>query len=221
MAGARERYEQKTKVITFRVNVGVYTELEEIRSKGGLSYADLIKAGAGIAGQEIMNKLAQISRLERRLAKLGSAVEEKEEELKRLVHEERAHQLQQLDNEMVAFKLFDRQWSVEQVKFKLGISNQKASHYFQQWANERNDRRAVRREMLIGCLKEHIRELKSNRTWAHVLTSTPQKTVEELDSQIEYYQHLLSTPSRINQADRRFLLAEYSAKIMQGGRKSG
>jgi len=219
MTGARQRYEEKTRVVTFRVNLEVYDELEEIRSKGGLSYADLIKAGAGIAGQEITAKLAQISGLESRLAELASAVKEKDEELKRFVDEERMRRLQQLDTEMRAFKLFDRRWTVEQVKFKLGISHREALRCFQQWVEERNDGRAVRREMLLQCLKEHIKELKNSKSWAHVLSSTQPGAVEDLDRQIEHYQRLLSALSRINKAEREFLLAEYSARIMPGGGK--
>ena len=220
MTGARQRYEEKTRVVTFRVNLEVYDELEEIRSKGGLSYADLIKAGAGIAGQEITAKLAQISGLESRLAELSNAVKEKEEELRRLVHEERVCRLQQLDTEMRAFKLFDCRWTVEQIKFKLGISHREVIQYFQQWVEERNDGRAVRREMLLQCLKEHIKELKSSKSWARILSSTPPGAAEDLDRQIGHYQNLLSAPSRINKAERGFLLAEYSAKIMPRGRKA-
>jgi len=65
MTTARERYEKKTKVVTFRVHQEVYDQIEEIKAKTMLSNADLMKLGAGIAQGEIKAKLADISGLEK------------------------------------------------------------------------------------------------------------------------------------------------------------
>jgi len=216
MANARERYDRKTKVVTFRVSLEVFRELEEIKAKGGLSYADLVKAGAGIAGEEVMGKLGRVSGLESRLAALVSAVKEKEEELGKFIDEERARRLRQLDSEMAAFKLFDRRWTTEQVRFKLGISRREALRYFRQWAEEHRDSRAIKREMLRQCLKEHVRKLKNDRSWARLWPSTPQEAVDEMDRQIEHYQRLLGAPSKLSKAERQYLLAQYSATVMPG-----
>ncbi|GEM_PF-3319601 len=214
MTTARERYEKKTKVITFRVNLEVYAELEEIRAKGGLSYSDLIKAGAGIARQEIAAKLAQISGLQDRLAELSAAVERKQQELDQFVNEERARRLKQLDTEMAAFKLFDRRWSTEQVSLKLSIAQEEVLCYLQEWAQERKEKRVLERELLRACLKKHIEILQQRMSFAHLLPSTSQETLQELERLIKNCQRLLSAPSRISKADREFLLAEYSARIL-------
>jgi len=43
MTTARERYEDKTKVVTFRVPREVHKELEAVKARTGLSNADLIR----------------------------------------------------------------------------------------------------------------------------------------------------------------------------------
>jgi len=214
MTTARERYEVKTKVVTFRVSSEVYKELEEIKAKGGLSYADLIKLGAGFARDEIKAKLAQISGLENKLAELSSAVEREQQRLNESLDEERRHRVEELDLEIEAFKLFDRRWTIEQVGFKLGLRHETAYRYFLEWGEMRKDKRALERELLRACLKRHIYRLQEQRTWAHVLPSTPKEQLEKLERQIDDCQRLLATPSRITKPDREFLLAEYSATVL-------
>ena len=64
MTTDKKRYEQKTKVVTFRVSNEIYDQIEDAKAKTGLSNADLIKLGAGIAQEEIKAKLAELSGLE-------------------------------------------------------------------------------------------------------------------------------------------------------------
>ena len=45
MTTARERYEAKTSVVTFRVPKELYDELEKVKKETGLSFTDLIKLG--------------------------------------------------------------------------------------------------------------------------------------------------------------------------------
>jgi len=77
MTRARERYEAKTRVVTFRVTKEVFNQIEEVKAAGGLSYGDLIKLGAGIASEEIRAKIAEASGLEARLSQLKAAIEGK------------------------------------------------------------------------------------------------------------------------------------------------
>lgn len=216
MTTARERYEQKTKVVTFRVSLEVFKELEEIKAKGGLSYADLIKLGAGFALDEIKAKLAQISGLENKLAELSSAIERGQQRLDESVGEDRHRQLEELDTEMKAFRLFDRRWRVETVSYKLGISQATARHYFDEWAEERKEKKAAERELLRRCLKKHIDRLEERRQWAAILPSSSKEHLRELEQEIDFCRHFLfPAPSKISKEWKEFLIAEYSSQVKQ------
>ena len=213
MTTARERYEQKTRVVSFRVSSEVFDQLEQVKAGTGLSNTDLIKLGAGIAQGEIKNKLAKASGLECRLAELRSSVPQEQQRLNEFLDAQRRRRLEQLDVQMRAFKLFDRRRSVEEVSFGLGIPQTEAFHHFQEWAKERKDKRAAERELLRACLKKHIERLKERMSWARLLPSTPKERLEELEEEIDYCQYVLGTPSKINKEWREFLIAEYSSKV--------
>jgi hypothetical protein len=126
MTSARERYEAKTRVVTFRVSNEIFNQLEDVKAKSGLSNADVIKLGAGIAQEEAKAKLSDVSGLERRLAGLRSTVDEEHRRVKESISDKRKRKLEELDLELAAFKLFDRGWSTEQVRLKLGLSHEAA-----------------------------------------------------------------------------------------------
>lgn len=207
MTTARERYEAKTKVITFRVALEVYAEIEEARAKGGLSYSDLIKLGAEIATQEIKAKLANHCGLQSKLAELTAAIARKEEELDRFLNEEKERRLRELDTQMAAFKLFDRQWDVGQVSIQLGIPQPAARDYFDDWVKERQGKEAVEMGILRLCLKRHIARLR-NRKMMGLFRSN--KEFREVVREIDYCQSLLENPSDIGGEWKRFLLSEYA-----------
>lgn len=212
MTTARERYEQKTKVVTFRVSLEVFAELEEIKAKGGLSYSDLIKLGAGIGKQERMAKLAQISGLEERLAELNTAVDQKEIELDRFLAEERARRLEELNREMEAFRLFNHGWSPEEAAEKLAIPQKTTARYYKEWGEEKENRQTFERYLVIKCLKKHIDKVQEQITWCRIIP-TSQKHLPELEKQMASLQQLLRDPSKISQGDKRWLIAEYSSQV--------
>ncbi len=212
VTAARQRYEAKTKVITFRVGKEVSAELEEIKAKGGLSYTDLIKLGAGMGRQEIMAKLAQISGLEERLAELSAAVDQKETELDRFLAEERARRLEELNRELEAFKLFNHGWSPEEATEKLAVPKQTTVRYFKEWGKEKANRQAVERYLVIKCLKKHIDHIQEQITWCRMLP-LEKKYLPELEEQMAGLQQLLRDPSKISKGDKRWLIAEYSSKV--------
>ena len=74
MKTAREPHEKKTKVVSSRVANEIYDQIEDTKAKTGLSNADLIMLGAGIAQEEIKAKLAELSGLDRKLAQLKVAI---------------------------------------------------------------------------------------------------------------------------------------------------
>jgi vacuolar-type H+-ATPase subunit I/STV1 len=83
MTTARERYEAKTRVVTFRVSQKEYQQLEEVKAKTGQSNADLIILGAGIAREKRKAKLTEASELENRLAQLKAAIRETQRQVDR------------------------------------------------------------------------------------------------------------------------------------------
>jgi len=201
---------------TFRVPNEIYDQIEDTKAKTGLSNTDLIKLGAGIAQEEVKSKLAEISGLESRLAQLKAAVQQTEQELDKVLTEERKRRLTELDSEMEAFKLFDRGWSLEEVRFKLAIPQPKAFEYFQAWAQERKDKEAAERELLRACLKAHLERLKEQRLSYAFRPLGPGSYKDELDKlekQIDYCQHLLNSPTEIDDESKQFLLTEYSAGL--------
>src|SRR4030066_343485 len=90
MTTARERYEARTKVVTFRVSQELYHELQKIKAESGLSFADLIKMGAGIARDKIEAKIEEIHNLQGKLEQLR----EEEQTEKQLVADMMANEKQ-------------------------------------------------------------------------------------------------------------------------------
>jgi len=165
-------------------------------------------------------KLGETSGFEAKLAELRASVKEEEAELQAYLAKEKRRRLAELDTEMSAFQLFDRGWSTEEVSFKLGLPETTVFSHLQQWGQVRKDRRIVKRELLRACLKKHIAELKNQQSWTHILPSTPEERLEELEGRITDCQRLLATPSRITKGDRAFLLGEYSAAVLSVGKKT-
>ncbi|MCL0039147.1 hypothetical protein M1N46_02790 [Dehalococcoidia bacterium] len=217
MTKARQRYEAKTRVVTFRVHQEVYNELEKVKAGGQLSYSDLVKLGAGIAQEEIKAKQAEISglkaeisSLEEERAQLRSSVKREQLRLSESLNEERNRRLKELATEMEAFKLFDRGWRVETISYKLGIPQTMAHHYFKEWAKERKDKEAVERDLLKRCLKKHIDRLVERRLWDGVLGRLSKEELEADQKHIDECWRLLAAPEQMCQEDKEFLITKYS-----------
>ncbi|MDP2919281.1 MAG: hypothetical protein Q8O43_03565 [Dehalococcoidia bacterium] len=211
MKTASEHHEKKTKVVTFRVANQIYDQIEDTKAKTGLSNADLIKLGAGIAQEEIKAKLAELSGLDRRLAQLKVAIRQTQQELDRVIAQERKRRLAELDTEIEVFKLFDQGWALEAVSFKMGIPRETAYRYFQEWGDVRNNKQAVEQELLRECLTKHLDVLKKRRYWGGLPPGYPEY-LEKVQEEIDYYEHLQS-PSEIDDVRKAFLLTEYSSQI--------
>jgi antitoxin component of RelBE/YafQ-DinJ toxin-antitoxin module len=212
MTTARERYEAKTKVVTFRVDRELFHRLEEVRAKTGLSYSNLVKLGAGIADEEIKRRLAEVNGLESRLAELNEAIRQAQQNLESCAAEEKKRRLAELDTEMEAFKLFDLRWSLDEVSLKLGINHDTAYHYFQSWGEIRNEKQAIEQEFLSECLRKHLDVLRQRRNWCRLLPGYS-KQLEGVQDEMDYCQHLLESPSEIDDDWKAFLHAEYSRQI--------
>jgi hypothetical protein len=148
MTTARERYEAKTKVVTFRVSQELYEDLEEIRGKAGLSFADLIKLGAGITREEIQKKLSEVSELQARLAELRKAIRQEQKTLDAFIDTTKKERLAKLEQQYKGYTLFDAGWDAEEVRFKLGISKAEASRHFKEWDKLRGQREKLQTEIL-------------------------------------------------------------------------
>jgi len=217
MKTARERYEAKTKVVTFRVDRELFHRLEEVRAKTNLSYGDLVKLGAGIADEEIKRRLAEVNGLESRLAELNEATRHAQQNLESYVAEEKKRRLAELDTEMGAFKLFDLGWGLDEVSLKLGINHDMVYQYFQSWGEIRNEKQAMEREFLMEYLRKHLDVLKQRRYWCRLLPGYS-KQLEGVQEEIDYCQHLLEAPSEIDDDWKAFLRAEYSSQIQPAGK---
>ena len=208
MTTARQRYEAKTKVVSFRMLLEELDHIEKIKTRTGLSNADLMKKGAGIAEEEIKKKLAQMSGLEAKLAKLRQAIQNEEQ----TVNQERERRQKELDKEMKAYQLFSAGWGVSETAFKLGITEERARGLFEEWAEIVKDKEAARQELLRGYLKKHLERLKGRRFWLNVLPSYTEKDRAELEEQIDYCGYLLSHPAEVRKEWEQFLITEYSTK---------
>ena len=93
MTTARERYEAKTKVVTFRVHQGLYEDLTRVKTETGLSFADLVKLGAGITRDTIEAKIAEENDLQGKLKELREAVQTEKQRVADIAAKERQEQL--------------------------------------------------------------------------------------------------------------------------------
>jgi len=212
MKTASEHHEKKTKVVTFRVANQIYDQIEDTKAKTGLSNADLIMRGAGICEEEIKAKLAELSGLDRRLAQLKVAIRQTQQELDRVIAQERKRRLAELDTEIEVFKLFDQGWTLVAVSFKMGIPRETAYRYFQEWGDVRNNKQAIEQELLRECLTKHLDVLKQQRNWGGLPPGYPEY-LEKVQEEIDCYEYLLQSPSEIDDVRKAFLLTEYSSQI--------
>lgn len=206
MTTARERYEQKTKVITYRVSNEFYDQIEEIKAKTGLSNANLIKLGAGIASEEIKKIMVEASDAGAKLYRLRT---EYGDEIKRF-DQERLLRRQGLDVEIQVLTLLAAGWHIEEVVAKLKISNKQAIDILKKWDKLEADREITKRELLRIYLKKHMDRLKDRRFYATIDSSSTEEYLTEKQDDIDYYQFLLNNPSEISEEEKEFLTAEYS-----------
>jgi hypothetical protein len=214
MTTARERYEAKTRVVTFRVREEEYQQLEELKAETGLSNADLVMLGAGIAQEQRKAKLAEITGLEDRLTRLQQLARQRERELDELIAEARTRRLAELDTEIQAFKLFDLGWGLEQAAFKLGVDGDTAYRYFRNWGEVKGEKEALERELLRACLKECIKADELEYLSYGLSSNPPTERIEALRKEMDYCHYLLTAPDKITPRWRAFLLTKYSSRIL-------
>ena len=205
MTTAKERYEAKTRVVTFRVRQELYDELKKIKVKSGLSFADLVKLGAGIARDEIEAKIAEKNDLQEKLENLRRAVQTERQKIKDIAKREKQEQLGKLENEIRVYRLFDLGWSIEEIRSKLGMSEAEASQYFNEWCTTKGEKEKIQDELLKKRLRKHIALLQE-----HILWRAYNKELEEAKGQLVHYQRMLIAPSKLTEEERNFLLVKYS-----------
>jgi len=201
---ARDRYEAKTRVVTFRVASELYEELSKIKSDSGLSFADLIKLGADIATAEIEEKLTELGILQQKVEELRLQVQSAKKAAEATVKQERQERLQKLDREMEAFRLFDLGWDVEETRLKVGMGRDEASARFTEWAAMRGEREKVQEELLRKCVNDHIGILMT-----HIAMRASRKETEELNGQLRRCRYLVMNPSRATEEEKNFYLGQF------------
>jgi len=205
MNTARKRYEAKTKVVTFRVNHELYDELKKLKAKSGLSFADLVKLGAGIAREEIEDKIEEIRNLEGKLEQLREAEQSEKQLVADMMVKEKQAQHEKLEREIEIFRLFDLGWSIEEVDFKLKMGRREVSKYFNEWGELRGEKEKLQEELLKKCLHNYILSLQENIQYRLVGRAT-----EEAKRQLEYYRCMLANPSKLTEEEKTLLIADYS-----------
>ena len=205
MTTARERYEAKTKVVTFRVNHELYGELKTVTVETGLSFADLIKLGAGIARDEIAAKIAEISDLQGKLEQFREAVQTEKKRVADIAAKERQEQLVKLEHELQAFHLFDSGWSTDEVRFKLRISQNEVYRHFKEWGELRGEREKLQTELLKKCLQNYIARLRE-----HIYYHAMGRDLEAAKQRLEHSQLMLTDPSKLTEEEKALLISDYS-----------
>ena len=205
MTTARERYEAKTRVVTFRVHQELYDELRKVKTETGLSFADLVKLGTGIARDEIAAKITETSNLQRKLEELRAVVQAEKQLVADTAAKERQEQLGRLKHEIQVFRFFDLGWSIEEARFKLGMTQAEISQHFKVWSEMRGEREKVQVELLKKYLRRHITVLQEQILWRATGSA-----LQESKIQLEHSRHMFNDPSRLTEEEKDFLLTEYS-----------
>ena len=205
MSTARERYEAKTRVVTFRVSQELYEDLEEIRKEANLSFADLIKLGAGIAREEIEKKLSEITKLQTQLTELRMTIRQEQKTLDAFIDTTKKEQLAKLEQQYQIYTLFDAGYSTDEVRFKLKMGKDKVYRHFKEWGVLRGEREKLETELLKKCLQNYILSLRENIQYR--LTG---RALEEAKQQLEYYHRRIVDPSLLTEEEKTFLIANYS-----------
>ena len=205
MSNARERYEAKTRVVTFRVSQEIYEELEKIREGANLSFADLIKLGAGIAQEEIDRKLSEASELQEQLTELRKMVQQEQKKLDSFIETTKKEQLAKLEQQYQIYTLFDADYSTDEVRFKLKIGKDEVYQRFKEWGKLRGEREKLQTELLKKCLHNYIISIQENIQYR--LTG---RASEEAQQRLNYYQSMLTHPSKLTEDEKVFLIDNYS-----------
>jgi len=205
MTTARERYEAKTKVVTFRVSQELYDDLEEIRGKAGLSFADLIKLGAGIAREEIEKKLSEVSELQDQLAELRKTIRQEQKTLESFIETTRKEQLAKLERQYQIYTLFDADYSTDEVRFRLKIGKDEVYRHFKDWGNLRGEKEKLQTELIKKCLHNYVTSIREAIQYRLVGRAS-----DEAQQRLEYYQGILADPSKLTEEEKAFLIDNYS-----------
>ena len=205
MTTARERYEAKTKVVTFRVSQELYDDLEEIRGKAGLSFADLIKLGAGIAREEIEKKLTEVSELQDQLAELRKTIRQEQKTLESFIETTRKEQLAKLERQYQIYTLFDADYSTDEVRFRLKIGKDEVYRHFKDWGNLRGEKEKLQTELIKKCLHNYVTSIREAIQYRLVGRAS-----DEAQQRLEYYQGILADPSKLTEEEKAFLIDNYS-----------
>jgi len=205
MSTARDRYEARTKVVTFRVSQEFYNQLKNVQTESGLSFADFVKLGARIARDEIRAKIEEIHNIQGRLEQLREVEQAEKQLIGDTMAKEKQARLQKLERQIEVFRLFELGWVIEEVMLKMGMGRGEVSNYFNEWAEMRGEREKLQAELLKKCLHNYIVCLQENIRYRLVGRAT-----EEAKQQLAYYRRMLANPSELTEEEKTLLIADYS-----------
>ena len=205
MTTARERYEAKTRVVTFRISNELYEELEGIREGANLSFADLIKLGAGIAREEIDEKLSEINELQKQLAELRKAFKKEQKQLDMFKENATKEILSKLEQQYKIYTLFDAGYGTDEVRFKLKIGGSEIYQHFKEWGKLRDEKEKLQIELLRKCLNNYLASMQEN-----ILYRLSGRKAEEAQQCLDYYQGKLADPSQLTEDEKAYIINNYS-----------
>ena len=205
MTTARERYEAKTRVVTFRVSQKLYEDLEGIRGKASLSFADLIKLGAGIGREEIEKKLSEASELQAQLAELRKTIRQEQKTLDAFIDTTKKEQLAKLEQQYQIYTLFDAGFSTDEVRFKLKMGKDEVYRHYKEWGKLRGEMEKLQIELLEKCLQNYITTLRE-----YIRYHATGRALEEAEQRLEHSRRMLMDPSRLTEEEKALLIADYS-----------
>jgi len=70
-----------------------------------------------------------------------------------------------LGHEIQAFRLFDLGGSIEEARFKLGMTQSEISQHFKVWGEIRGEREKIQAELFKKCLRKHVAWLQKQILW--------------------------------------------------------
>ena len=108
----------------------LYKELEIIREDAELSFADLIKLGAGIAQEEINEKLEEVNYLQDKIYELKQTIKQEQEKLNSFIETAREKVLAKLEKQYNVYTLFDADYTTDEVQFELKLGKNEVFQYF-------------------------------------------------------------------------------------------
>ncbi|MFP3976022.1 MAG: hypothetical protein ACOC6S_03730 [Chloroflexota bacterium] len=206
---------EETTVVSFRIGKTDCQKLKRVKHDTGLSFADLVLMGAGIADQERRSKIAEHDGLEQRLSKAKIAAERAEREAEQAGAAERERRLATVDTELRAFELFSVGWSADQVAFELGLDPGDVYEFLKRWGEKRGQQEKVDVAMIRACARQMYREWEQSELYCGTSSFATADDMRKCHDNKEIALHFMTYPDEVPADWREFLITDYLGKCLK------